>query len=375
MHEYEKSHPWLTFSVNLSRTPPKVWTLLGECSALCRTLASLPLPEEDRKQLQRDYTIRWIRSSFSTGMQTMSNDDLQAVINKENNLKPSSQYLAHEAGNLLRGIEKIRAGARASIRNRPYPQLILDYNEMALDRLVLPEHMKPGEYRSEESAPVIGTILPAPAGDCPILVERLCEWLSSTAFVAPEEMETIYGIISAILAHLYLRWIQPLWAGNTRTSRLIEYHLLASAEVPDPAALLLGIHYASTPTEYNRQLEKTSGADSKILPFLNYSIEGFRDGLSLMIENAQSMQKNALWRHRINEIYLDKTSPADIRRRRLAVEMCTLERPAPMPKLLEMLPAIAGLYATKTYKTLTRDVNDLIAMRLLKKTPDGIVRG
>lgn len=48
-----------------------------------------------------------------------------------------------------------------------------------------------------------------------------------------------FGIIRAILAHLYLAWIHPFGDGNGRTARSMELHLLMDSGVPSAAAQLL----------------------------------------------------------------------------------------------------------------------------------------
>ncbi len=372
MYAYETSHPWLTFSINLTRTPARVWALLGECSALARALAEMPLPASERNVFDRQYLARWVQSALPSGMDALGCDEIEQIIEGTDSLAPSRQYLAVEARNLVKGAGMISEGLRGSMRSRIYSQLISDFNATVLDGLVLPGQIVPGQYRQEDLPLFNGTAQAAPSGDCGMLVDSLCDWLGSQTFSAPENMEIMYGLITAVIAHLYMRWISPFGDGNIRTIRLIEYHILCAAGVSPSSALLLGIHYASTSSEYERMIQASGGPDGLILPFLRYSIEGFRDRLREQRERTGSILTKALWRYRVTELFMDRTSPADIRRRRLALELCGLEEPIPLPKLLDAYPKAAVLYATKTYKTLTRDINDLVSMRLLAKTDDGV---
>src|SRR5258708_25331431 len=92
-------------------------------------------------------------------------------------------------------------------------------------------------------------------------------------------MKIIYGIIRAVIAHLYLAWIHPFGDGNGRTARLIEYRILLACGVPSPAVHLLSNHYNLTRTEYYRQLDRASGSKGEYIPFVEYAVQGFVDGL------------------------------------------------------------------------------------------------
>ena len=69
---------------------------------------------------------------------------------------------------------------------------------------------------------------------------------------------------------------------------------------------------------------------------------------------------------------IEKASPADLRLRELGLELSMLSEPVQLSELKKAVPHAALAYAARTYKTLTRDVNELISMGILEKTPDGI---
>jgi hypothetical protein len=61
--------------------------------------------------------------------------------------------------------------------------------------------------RSASIYVVAGHYRGAPAGDCEYLLERLCEWMNSDQFKAPDdhpELAPPLAILKAVLAHLYL---------------------------------------------------------------------------------------------------------------------------------------------------------------------------
>jgi len=74
-------------------------------------------------------------------------------------------------------------------------------------------------------------------------------------------------------------WIHPFGDGNGRTARLVEFQILLQAGIPSPAAHLLSNHYKQTRTEYYRQLATASRSGGNILPFIEYAVGGFVDGL------------------------------------------------------------------------------------------------
>ena len=93
------------------------------------------------------------------------------------------------------------------------------YNHFVLDGLDLPPEVVPGKFRGHS----VGVVryLGAPHEDIEFLVDRFSEWMN-TGFPVPQGYEMVYGIIKAVLAHLYIAWIHPFGDGNGRTARLIE---------------------------------------------------------------------------------------------------------------------------------------------------------
>jgi hypothetical protein len=62
---------------------------------------------------------------------------------------------------------------------------------------------------------------------------------------------------------------------------------------------------------------------------------------------------------------------SDVRRRHLLLDLSDRSGPVPFGKLREVSPRVAAAYATKTTKTLSRDLSALIEMDLLELTPNG----
>ena len=72
-------------------------------------------------------------------------------------------------------------------------------------------------------------------------------------------------------------------------------------------------------------------------------------------------------------MFKDKTSEAAVRQRHLALDLSLKgDEPIRIAKIPEISPRMAASYATKTRKTMVRDINKLIEMDLVERTKEGI---
>ena len=219
----------------------------------------------------------------------------------------------------------------------------------------------------------------APRADCAFLLTRMCEWLeqdpAASPFTHAPDNRVAVGLLQAILAHLYLAWIHPFGDGNGRTARLVEFMLLARSGVPAPTAHLLSNHYNQTRTEYYRQLDRASRANAgrgDPLEFLCYALQGFVDGVREQCAYVGRIQLAIAWEHLVFETFhAEPPSSANSRRRTLVLALGTAQDPVPPSEIPDLTPALARAYATRTAKTLTRDLNWLRTRDLLHRTPQG----
>ncbi|MCI0406313.1 MAG: Fic family protein, partial [candidate division Zixibacteria bacterium] len=246
---------------------------------------------------------------------------------------------------------------------------IKNFNRLVLEGLPLEEGTKPGMIRHRSA--VVGSYRGAPPEDCEYLLQRLCEWLNGEDFRKAENQSTAFSLLKAIMAHLYLAWIHPFGDGNGRTARLVELQILVAAGVPKPAAHLFSNHYNQTRQEYYRQLDRASKSGGDVLPFIEYALSGFLDGLKVQLKTIREQQWDVAWENYVHEEFRDKTSKANVRRRHLVLDLSNLDKPVPLSKLQEITPRMARYYATKTLKTISRDVNVLVKMDLVEKTSEG----
>ncbi|CBE69711.1 MAG: Fic family protein [Candidatus Methylomirabilis oxygeniifera] len=369
MRTYEKTHPWLTFSVDFSRAPSGLWIMLGECQSKCEHIAGVPLRPDTANKLYQLYLAKGVLATTAIEGNTLSEEEVLRHLQGRLKLPPSREYLAQEIDNIVTGCNLILSDIKARRTPTLTSDIVKKLNQIVLDKLRLDEEVMPGEIRGH--AVGVGRYHAPPAQDCEYLLDRLCEWLNSKAFNPRPETVIVYAILKAVLAHLYLAWIHPFGDGNGRTARLVEFQILIASGVPAPAAHLLSNHYNQTRTEYYRQLDHASRSGGDVLPFILYATQGLLDGLRSQLQDIRAQQLDVAWRNYVHETFSDKKSPSDARRRHLVLDLSQGTRPLPLSELSQVSPRIAAAYARKTAKTLSRDVKALIQMGLLAQEPDG----
>ncbi len=147
---------------------------------------------------------------------------------------------------------------------------------------------------------------------------------------------------------------------------------MLSVGVPTTTAHLLSNHYNLTRSEYYRQLDQAHKSGGNILPFIEYALQGFVDGLKDQIEIIKNQQLRVMWINYIHDLFRNKDGATDIRRRRLVIDLTGNNEPVSPSKIRYISPRIAEAYAGKTDKTVMRDIDYLIEIDLVKKTKKGI---
>ncbi len=151
--------------------------------------------------------------------------------------------------------------------------------------------------------------------------------------------------------------------------------ILAREGVPSPCAHLLSDHYNLTRSEYYRQFDHSSRANSgrgDPMGFLYYSIEGLVDGLRNQNQIVEEMQLRLAWEHYVySRFKLLPQSLAMRRRREVALALSQSSKPVLKKNITDLTPNIARLYTSKTTKTLSRDLNWLTEKDFLERQKRG----
>lgn len=367
MRTYEKTHPWITFRFDLTRAPAEWWILLGEASSKCEHLSRVPLRPSTAARLHQLYLAKGVAATTAIEGNTLSEEEVLRAVEGSLVVPPSKSYLKQEVDNIIVACNTI--GSMLAAGNLPAltPAQVCEYNRLVRTNLPSQEEGDAAGQVRRFSVVVGSAYRGAPAEDCPYLLERLCEWLEGPDFKAPKELRVVYAIIQAVVAHLYLAWIHPFGDGNGRTARLLEFHLLLAAGVPSPAAHLLSNHYNQTRAEYTRQLEQASRSGGDILPFLHYAVRGLVDGLRAQLESVWDQQWDVVWQNLVHDQFQNRTSPSDTRQRHLALDLGAARDWVDVSKVAELTPRLAKAYATKTAKTVSRDLQALVQLKLVDR--------
>lgn len=368
---YERTHPWLKFEAVLRSARPEFWMTLGECQSKCEHIAGVPLQPSTASELHRLYLAKGVLATTAIEGNTLTEEQVLQHLEGKLELPRSREYLKREIENVITACNQIVKEINSNSPPQLTPQRIVELNRTVLDNLTLEEGIVAGEIRKTSVG--VARYRGAPPEDCDYLLERLCNWLAGEDFKAKPGREISFAILKAILAHLYVAWIHPFGDGNGRTARLVEFQILICSGVPAPAAHLLSNHYNAARTEYYRQLDLASRSGGDVLPFLNYALEGFLDGLKAQLQVIRKQQWDVAWENYVHGSFTNRTSPSEKRRRDLVLDLSKQEHPVTVAELSTISPNIAAAYARKTEKTLARDAAALINMGLLRRTREGKV--
>jgi Fic family protein len=382
---YEKSHPWLTFHVDLKRAGYRLWLFLGEATSKSDHVRRALLRPEMAREMLAVFLVKGALATTAIEGNTLSEEEARQVYEGQLKLPPSKEYLGQEIRNVLTAFNHISEeilpdAAQADLT----VEKIKLYNRLVLERLEVEDHVEPGEIRRHSV--VVGSYRGAPHQDCEYLLRRMCDWLNSDDFKVSEdrrELAAPLAIVKAVLAHLYLTWIHPFGDGNGRTARLLEHHVLLASGFPKPATQLLSNHYNHTRSEYYRQLDRSAreGPDG----FLLYAVQGLVDELRAQLDRIWSMQYLDRWEQYVHQRFGEASTEGQRRQLRLVKDLSKASITAvpshPLPRLVpiaraklrRLSPDLAEAYATKTERTLSRDLNALERQGLISRAAEGWV--
>ena len=370
MRTFERTHPWLSFRIDLRKAAPSLWLLLGEAASKCEHIAGVPLRPSVAQSLHQLYLAKGALATTAIEGNTLTEKEVLAHLQGKLKLSPSREYLGQEVDNIATACnrigERLRQGDTSLTAER-----VCEFDRQVLEKLTLDEGVVPGQLRTHSV--VVGNVYRgAPAEDCRYLLERLCDWLAGEDFASPDGMEMVYAILKAVVAHLYLAWIHPFGDGNGRTARLVELQILLSAGVPTPAAHLLSNHYNQTRAEYYRQLDRASKSGGEIAPFLEYATRGFVDGLREQLHVIREQEWDVTWRSYVHEKFRDHAGLNAKRQRDLVLDLSTARELVPIGKIPELTPRLAKIYAGVSVKTLQRDLVTAEEMELIERKSEGV---
>jgi len=358
---FETTYPWISFRLDLSRLDYHLWVDLGAIQSKVEHVANALLPPDIAKKLRTLYLAKGVHGTTAIEGNSLTEDQVHDRIANKTRLPESQEYLGQAIDNVAKACTAIWRQV-LSEKMVLTSDRIRAFNRMVLEGLPLAEHVRPGEFR--KCSVVVANYNGPHWEEVPFLVERLCRFLD-VEFVCPDrQLVTGFAVLKAIVAHLYIAWIHPFGDGNGRTARLLEFQILLSGGVPTIAAHLLSNFYNQTRDKYYTELAAASRSPEGMFSFLRYALQGFRDQLDEQIRHIREFQWAVVWRDCVYERFRGHSGPVVHRRRLFALELprvCSVEA----SKLRRLTPEIAELYAGRTGKTLTRDINELEKMNLI----------
>src|SRR4030066_2165673 len=367
--KYQETHPWIIFRFDASHLNHKIWLLLGEAQSKFEHIKGAPLLPNTLEKMLRVYLAKGALATTAIEGNTLTEREVEKRIQGELNLPPSKEYLGQEIDNIVTAYNLI--GGRlldSEFSDKLSVEQIKEYNRLVLKNLPLDDYVIPGELRTYSVG--VARYRGVPSEDCEYLLKKYIDWLNDE-FIFPADQKVIYGILKAILAHIYFVWVHPFGDGNGRTARLIEFQILLSVGAPAIAAHLLSNHYNQTRSEYYRNLEITSKSGGNVSDFILYALQGFVDGLRDEIKYIQSQQIVVHWINHIHNSFRGKNSKADERKKQLMLEISKI---GPKELTIEEIhygtPLIAEMYANLSIRTMSRDIDELVEMKLLNKVHD-----
>jgi Fic family protein len=343
----------------------KAVNLLGQCYAYVNAMLNIPIRPDYTKALQFISFNKGALATTAIEGNTLTSEDL-AQIQSGKNLPPSREYQQREVENVLEAFQTI------------YKELITEKSPQFISSELLKRFHKmigkdigeafggdPGRFRRRNV--IVGAVYRPPSFELVEgMVKRFCDWLIRK-FHYNRKQNFDDAVIEAIVSHVYIAWIHPFIDGNGRTARLLEFYLILRAGIPTFASHILSNHYNETRALYYRQLQRSSETGD-LTAFIEYALEGFRDGLENTMEVIHRDQKELTWNSSVHD-KLDgmkgKNNKTMQRLRQLAYYIPS-DRFFSLDEIIFLSTRIAKEYRNLSIITLRRDLEVLVEAELLK---------
>lgn len=361
MRSFEKTHSFIKFGLDTRDFSHSLWMQLGEAASKVAHIAGVPLQPAKADELMRVYLTKGAAATTAIEGNTLSEDEVQRVLDGTSELPKSQQYLEVEIQNIANAYKILTDELSKDNCSRLTNDLIAKLNKAVLDDLELEPEVVPGEFRKHSVT--AGRYLCAPAEDIEYLMDKFCRFFNDE-FPVVEDHKNEFIIIKAALAHLYFVWIHPFGDGNGRTARLIEMFILLQAGMAQPIGHLLSNHYNKTRSEYYRRLDRARHSNKDVVAFIEYSVQGFVDGLKEQISFIRSQQWMVSWVNYIHECFDAINSEAATRQRHVVLALSQHDE-YPKADIRVLSSRIASEYQGKSDRTVSRDVNKLREMGLV----------
>ena len=327
--------------------------MLGECDAYVKALTDIPLKPENRRKLLSVSLVKGAQATTAIEGNTLSEEEIKKITEGWK-LPPSKEYLEIEVKNIIEAF------------NTLLHEIIDEKKERIISPDLIKEfHSIPGRFRNDSR--VVGPYLTPDYKNVPDLIEQLCRWLRKE-FHYTDGQSFSTSVIQAIVTHVYIEWIHPFGDGNGRTGRLFEFFILLRAGLPSIVSHILSNFYNQTRSEYYKQLDNAR-KKRDLTEFIQYAVQGFRDGLDENLNIIQESQFFIFWHYYIYEIFANVkyTKKDAFKRKRELILQLPINKEFDIDEMLLLTPDIAKKYAIVNRPTILRDLKELQELKLLVK--------
>jgi Fic family protein len=360
------SNQHLLFRKHWELTPQCLYQL-GQCDALVQAISNIPLKPENRDKLLQVALIKGAQATTAIEGNTLSEEEIEKI-QKGWKLPPSKEYQEIEVRNIIDAFNLLLREIVIENKVRIItPALIRSFHKMISKDLG--EHIDaiPGRFREDNRT--VGTYRPPDYKDVTELVEKLCNWIRKEFhFDQNQNQGFATAVVQAIVTHVYIEWIHPFGDGNGRTGRLIEFYILLRAGLPNIVSHILSNFYNKTRAEYYRQFDRAR-KNRDLTLFIEYAVQGFRDGLNENLGIIQEGQFDIFWHNYIYEAFANiKYSKTEVfKRKRDLMLQLPIDQELFAEEIVMITPLIAKKYSNLTMTTVKRDLKELEEMKLIKK--------
>ena len=364
-----RTHPFITFDFRTATLPPDIWMMLGEAMSKCQHLAGAPLKPSAAEAMSSVYLARGVAATTAIEGNTLSVDEVKNIVDTGSaGVSASRSYLEQEVQNVLAAIRDIDTALEHGLRPAITVERLCLLNLQLLNGIPDKPEVVPGVVREHDVA--AGSYKAPHWPEVPELLDQLVSWLAelrdSITAESRDEEKFVTAVLAAVLAHLYIAWVHPFGNGNGRLARLIEVQILSeSGVVPLVATNLLSDHYNKTRNAYYLALD---AAQRDVTAFIRYALRGLVDELREQIAVVRSENLVIHWESYVYERFrgLPSTKARD-RQRDVALAM-DIGRIYTPEQVTDLNTSLARRYAIQGERTPARDLNALVAMRLVQKT-------
>jgi Fic family protein len=328
-------------------------------------MLNIPIRPDYHRQLLTVSLNKGALATTAIEGNTLTEEELTQILSGQD-VSSSKKYQQQEVQNIIDAFNIIlKELVREKSPTIISMELIKRFNNMVGKNIGEAFGGNPGQLRRRNVT--VGAYRPPPFEEVENLVKKLCGWLMHE-FHYGHEQNFDEAVIEAVVTHVYIAWIHPFLDGNGRTARLLEFYLLLRAGVPSIASHILSNHYNNTRTEYYRQLQRASETGD-LSAFIEYALEGFRDGLGNTVKIIHKDQIELTWNNYVHDVIEKmedegKNSKICRRIRQLAYYI-PADRFYTMDEIKFINSKIAKDYLKLDNVTLRRDLDLLVEKELL----------